>query len=828
MRLYISFSFAERTKAGGGLPFIMSAVPPRDLDAPETDSEMAKQLILLDNLFESVHDGIGVLDKNFQLLRTNRKFRDHFGVDSSFRDGDCKCYTALHGLSERCSHCPVQVTLETGKVQQKLEFHEPSGRWSERSAYPLRDKRTGEIIGAIEYIHDATREVESLQSLETMQKMIDLVSEPIARLDSSGYFVYVNQATCDTLDLPSPDVILGRGVWEFDCEFQPGDWNIFWTTLREQKSHRFMASFRRLDGSVVPCQVIADHFVQNNQEFCAACFHDLTEQTRRIAAEQASKAKSDFLSHMSHEIRTPLNGVIGMSKLLLETELSPKQKEYAQLVQISGKSLLFLINDILDFSKIEAGKLEIDLAPFDLHELIETVLGILAAKAAEKGLEIYGFCSHDIPRKVLGDDGRLRQILINLIGNAVKFTDRGGVRLELSHDTQRVAPKGSARIRFDVIDTGIGIPKERMAKLFQAFSQVDSSSARKYGGTGLGLAISLQLIRLMGGEVGVESKVGHGSTFWFSIPFPLSPEIGEAKEIEWRDRIDLTGKTAIVVEGNQVLRDAITRQLRDWHIDVRAYASSDEALKAFEKAVSRKKKFQLAIVDNDLGRTTGLRLISRFRSFDECGFPAILLVPLSENIDVAELSSTGMTYHLSKPICTSSLFNILVEAVARQSPKFVKKPHEQRENRTTDDSSETVVPLLGNRSPRVLVAEDNRINQIVIQEMLTKFGCRHVVVGNGLECCRILGEKTFDLILMDCQMPEMDGFEATKNIRRMEEGSRTGLHSGSPCPIPIIALTANATKGDKEACLLAGMDAYCSKPIDPDKLLETIRRVLIR
>lgn len=542
--------------------------------------------------------------------------------------------------------------------------------------------------------------------------------------------------------------------------------------------------------------------------------HQQMEQ-QQASAEAANRAKSEFLAHMSHEIRTPLNGVIGMTDLLLGTEMSDQQKRYAKIVKSSGEALNILINDILDFSKIEAGKLDIESVNFDLPQTIEDAVQLLSQQAAQKSLEMTCYIDPAVPSRVCGDPDRLRQILVNLVNNAIKFTPSGSVQIKVKAQKKTT---DHALIYFEVIDTGIGIPADLMERLFKAFSQADSATTRIYGGTGLGLAISKKLAELMGGNIGVESETNRGSKFWFTIHVGKVPI---PEPIEATLSIDPRGLRILAVDDNDECRETLCQQLASWGIQTTPAADGRLALKLLKDAAQSGKHFRVALVDDDMPEMNGYDLAKAIKSrADIRDTVLMILVSMNATVDEKKLKANGFDGFMTKPVRQSQLFNAIMDLLASSKSKG--------SDNVSDPSIKKIDTVIREnaRTFRILLAEDNEVNQIVAAEILGRTGCDLTVVPDGRRAVdRVMSER-FDLLLMDCQMPVMDGFEATRQIRASEASGKWAY--GRTTPIPIIALTANAIRGDREKCLEVGMNDYISKPLNPDKLCAAVEEQLLR
>ncbi len=659
-------------------------------------------------------------------------------------------------------------------------------------------------------------DVERTRLSNSLRMLLESAGEGIYGIDADGRCTFMNTAAAATLGVDITQVMGELTHPLFHHHREDGSPIAFidspiYKAMHGGGSCRVATEVMwKSGGSSFPAEysafpIVDEAAVTGEATGAVITFNDITERKRieddlaaaHAQAMEASRLKSEFLANMSHEIRTPMNGVIGMTGLLFTTKLDTEQREYAEAISQSAESLLTVINDILDFSKIEAGKIDIEVIDFDLRAVVEEAAKVVAPRADEKDLELAVMVDPQMSMRVRGDPGRIRQILINMLGNAVKFTDAGEVILRVRKESEH---DNSVSLRFEVSDTGIGIDASQQGRLFESFIQADASTTRRFGGTGLGLAICKKLVERMGGEVGVVSEPGRGSTFWFTLTLETK---SVAANRPAPSRMALQGVRVLVVDDNKTNRVILEQNLRVWGARSESFASGRDALVGLHDAAAAGDPFELAVLDYQMPEMDGIglaRAIRRDPRINEVGM--VLLTSSAHPGDTKVAQEAGFGGFLTKPARIADLYDCLATLLAAEED-------ESGNAVLTDNVRYTFKPAPPEAQARVLVVDDNPVNQRVAVRMLEKIGHTVDIADNGVGALAALARVSYDAVLMDCQMPEMDGFEATREIRRREGTDR---HTA------IIAMTAGAMAGDEEKCLAAGMDAYLSKPVKADQL----------
>jgi PAS domain S-box-containing protein len=787
----------------------------------EAEEEAASERNLLRSLLDHLPDSVYFKDEKSRFVRVSKAMADRHKLgDPAAVIGktDFDIFTEEHA---RPAFEDESEIIRTGvPIVGKEEKETWEGRdecWVLTTKMPLRDPE-GQIIGTFGVSRDITKRKRAEEALrrgeERFRSLVEATAAIVWSTPSSGEFE-TEQPGWSAYTGQTFDQLKGWGwldaVHPDDRSFTAKVWS---EAVAARSLYQVEHRLRRHDGEyrhmlvrAVPLlaqsgeirEWVGVHTDVDAEKQAEAAMREAKE-----AAEAATRTKSEFLANMSHEIRTPLNGIIGMTELALDTDLSPDQREYLGMVKLSADHLLTVINDILDFSKIEADRLDLEHADFELRDTLDDTLATLAIRAHKKGLELADHVAADVPNDLTGDPHRLRQVVVNLIGNAIKFTEKGEIVLKVE---QAGGDLRHVRLHFALSDTGIGIAPEQQRKLFKAFSQADTSTTRKYGGTGLGLAISARLVQMMGGEIWLESELGRGSTFHFTIPFerargPISAPLRA-------EPAHLHGLPVLVVDDNLTNRRILEEMLRSWGMRPTLVEGGREALDALEAAQKAGEPFALVVLDAMMPEMDGFELAARIgRGTLNVGPTLMMLSSANRREDAARCRDLQVAAYLTKPVRQSTFLDAIMTSLGSAAAlegvadSAVDQPH---------------IPRPATRALKLLLAEDNVVNQRLAVSLLEKRGHRVTVVGNGREALHALDRERFDAVLMDVQMPEMDGFEATAAIRARE--SSTDQH------IFILAMTAHALKGDRERCLSSGMDSYVVKPLKSRELFDALSHV---
>ncbi len=785
----------------------------------DTSEQLSRDRDLLNTLVETIPDSVFFKNRDLQFIRVNRAMAKGCGFDDP-KDliGKTDADIWSGALPEETGDDERRI-METGEslVNKEEQPIVPGGRqrWVLVTKMPLRNEKQ-EIVGTFGIAREITEikkaEIKLKESEERFRRIVETAPEAVVILDvDQGRFTEVNPNTEKLFGMSKEELTKKHPV-ELSPEIQPDGVpsadrgrEMIERALRGEVTV-FDWMHQHASGRDIPCEVRLVRLPSSDRQIVRASITDISERKKierelrdaRDAAQQASQAKSDFLANMSHEIRTPMNAIMGMTELVLDSKLDPTQRDCLQTVMDSADSLLSIINQILDFSKIEARMLEMEHIDFDLREEIGETLKTLGFRAHEKDLDLEWYVHPDVPNWLHGDPGRLRQVIVNLVGNAIKFTREGEVYVEVACEDCDQSP---VRVQFSVRDTGVGIPEEKCEKIFHSFEQADTSTTREFGGTGLGLAICSRIVELMGGKIWLESQVDVGSTFSFTAEFELGKEPAEVD-----DSVDLHEVPILVAEHNKTSRRIVDRTLLQWGADVTSVSAGSQAIKFLQRTAAAEQPVPLIVCDVDLQDMSGFDLVREIKNCDALGdVPVVMLTSGSGSGDFRECQTMGIESLLIKPVKQSDLRKAIAASLkatagASDSGQQPESPESQLQ------------PL------RILLAEDGKANQKMAVRLLTKWGHSVDVAENGQETIDRWKEGGYDIILMDVQMPVLDGIEATRQIRDLEKSSDQHM--------PIVAMTAHALKGDRQRCLDAGMDDYVTKPIRRAELVRAISAVI--